>query len=507
MFTNGCIFLGRMARTSILTSFFLLIGLFLLPSPGLYAAQVTLAWNAETDPSVVGYRVYYGTASGSYQTNNDVGNNTTSTVSNLQTGTTYYFAVTAYNSTGVESGYSNEVSYAATTCQYTLSPTSQSIAASGGSASTGISTQSGCSWTAASNVSWLTIPSTTSGIGSGTVSYSVAANSATTSRTGTMTIGGQTFTVNQAGSVQYALSISTSGTGTGTVSNSPTGTSFNAGTAVTLTASPAAGSTFTGWSGGCSGTSPTCTVTMNSNTSVTATFALQNYTINASAGTGGSISPSGTVTVSYGGSTSFTITPNTGYQVSGLLVDGVSVGAVTSYPFNNVTANHTIQASFSLPATYTLSVAKSGTGTGTVSNNPAGTSFNAGTVVTLTASPATSSTFTGWSGGCSGTSPTCTVTMNSNTSVTATFALQSDPIIIARAGAGGSISPSGTVAVAYESSQSFTITPSNGYKIINVTVDGVSIGAVNNYLFGNVMANHTIKASFGPLSRNRWGSR
>jgi ABC-type transporter MlaC component len=97
--------------------------------------------------------------------------------------------------------------------------------------------------------------------------------------------------------------------------------------------------------------------------------------------------------------------------------------------------------------------------------------------------------------------------MNSNTSVTATFALQSDPIIIARAGAGGSISPSGTVAVAYESSQSFTITPSNGYKIINVTVDGVSIGAVNNYLFGNVMANHTIKASFGPLSRNRWGSR
>ena len=136
-----------------------------------------------------------------------------------------------------------------------------------------------------------------------------------------MTIGGQTFTVNQAGSVQYALSISTSGTGTGTVSNSPTGTSFSTGTAVTLTASPAAFPTFTGWSGGCSGTSPTCTVTMNSNTSVTAAFALQNYTINASAGTGGSISPSaGTVTVSYGGSTSFTIAPNTGYQVSGVLV-------------------------------------------------------------------------------------------------------------------------------------------------------------------------------------------
>jgi len=93
--------------------------------------------------------------------------------------------------------------------------------------------------------------------------------------------------------------------------------------------------------------------------------------------------------------------------------------------------------------------------------------------------------------------------MNSNTSVTATFTLQSDPIIIASAGAGGSIAPSGTVTVSYGSNQSFTITPNRGYKIINVTVDGVSIGPVNNYLFGNVMANHTIKASFGPLYGNR----
>lgn len=345
MFISGSILRTPRTLLLLLTSFFLLIGLFLFPSPRLYAAQVTLAWT-ETDPSVVGYKVYYGTASGSYQLSNDVGNNTTATITSLQAGTTYYFAVTAYNSTGVQSGYSNQVSYAPAACQYTLSPTSQSIAASGGSASTGISTQTGCSWTAASNVSWLTIPSTSSGTGSGTVSYSVAANSATTSRTGTITIGGQTFTVNQAGSVQYALSLSMSGTGTGTVSSSPTGTSFSAGTVVTLTASPAAGSTFTGWSGGCSGTSPACAVTMNSNTSVTATFSLQTDTIIASAGTGGSISPSGTVTVSPGSSQSFVISAGKGYKIKNVTVDGVSVGPVSNYLFGNVRSNHTIKASF-----------------------------------------------------------------------------------------------------------------------------------------------------------------
>jgi len=347
MFSNGSASFGRISRSLllILSSFFVLVGLFLLPPPGSYAAQVTVAWDPETDPNVAGYKVYYGTASRSYQYNNDAGKNTTSTVSNLQTGTTYYFAVTAYNATGIESGYSAEVPYAATTCQYTLSPTSQSIGASGGPASTGVSTQSGCPWTAASNVSWLSIPSTTFGTGSGTVSYSVAANSATTSRSGTMTIGGQTFTVNQAGSLQYTLSINKSGTGTGTVSNSPAGTTFNSGTVVTLIATPAANSTFGRWSGACAGSS-SCMVTMNSNTSVTATFSLQSDTIIASAGAGGSISPSGTVTVRPGSRQSFTISPGKGYKIINVTVDGMAIGPVNNYLFGNVGANHTIEASF-----------------------------------------------------------------------------------------------------------------------------------------------------------------
>jgi hypothetical protein len=72
--------------------------------------------------------------------------------------------------------------------------------------------------------------------------------------------------------------------------------------------------------------------------------------ITASAGAGGSISPSGTVHVNAGGSQTFTITPNAGYSISDVLVDGVSVGSVPSYTFSNIQANYTIAAYFSISA-------------------------------------------------------------------------------------------------------------------------------------------------------------
>ena len=73
---------------------------------------------------------------------------------------------------------------------------------------------------------------------------------------------------------------------------------------------------------------------------------LTTWTITASAEPHGSISPSGAVSVPQGGSRLFTITPEAGYIVDDVLVDGSSVGAVTSYEFTNVTADHTIAASF-----------------------------------------------------------------------------------------------------------------------------------------------------------------
>src|SRR2546422_2307 len=76
------------------------------------AAQVTLAWDANTDPDLAGYKLYYGLSSGSYQSSVDVGNDTRYTLPGLLDGRIYYFAATAYNVSQNESGFSNEVSKA-----------------------------------------------------------------------------------------------------------------------------------------------------------------------------------------------------------------------------------------------------------------------------------------------------------------------------------------------------------------------------------------------------------
>jgi hypothetical protein len=168
----------------------------------------------------------------------------------------------------------------------------------------------------------------------------------------------------------YVLTVKIAGTGSGTVTASPLqppliwngniGTAtYTAGTKVTLTAAatPNTGSTFTGWSAYCSGSGncsvvisgSTCTVNMCGPCNATATFTIKTYTITATtAGTGGSISPKGTVKVNYGASQTFTITPDTKnrYAIADVRVDGKSVGAVSSYTFTNVTANHTIYATF-----------------------------------------------------------------------------------------------------------------------------------------------------------------
>ncbi len=85
------------------------------------------------------------------------------------------------------------------TCSYSISPSSASYAAAGGTGSVSVTAGAGCAWTAVSNASFITITSGSSGSGNGTVGYSVASNTGTSSRTGTMTIAGQTFTVTQAG--------------------------------------------------------------------------------------------------------------------------------------------------------------------------------------------------------------------------------------------------------------------------------------------------------------------
>ena len=82
-----------------------------------------------------------------------------------------------------------------------------------------------------------------------------------------------------------------------------------------------------------------------------------------------------------------------------------------------------------------------------------------------------------------------------NHTITASFAI-TNYTITASAGAGGTISPSGSVNVNESASQTFTITKNTGYHIVDVLVDGVSVGTNSTYTFTNVQANHTISATF-----------
>jgi len=167
--------------------------------------KINLSWNPNQESDLAGYKVYYDTDSGepyngtgATQGNSpvDVGNANSFTLSGLISGN-YYIAITAYDINGNESWYSKEVSVQL--CTYIISPTNQSFDANGGASSVIVSAPTGCSWSATSNASWISIISGDSGTGNDTVYYLVLANTNTSSRTGTMTIAGETFSVTQEG--------------------------------------------------------------------------------------------------------------------------------------------------------------------------------------------------------------------------------------------------------------------------------------------------------------------
>lgn len=87
---------------------------------------------------------------------------------------------------------------AAAPCAYTVSPTSQSVVFGGGTFQVAVDTTSACAWTASSNAPWVTITTGQSGTGPGTVGYVVAQNTATTSRSASLQVGGQTASITQA---------------------------------------------------------------------------------------------------------------------------------------------------------------------------------------------------------------------------------------------------------------------------------------------------------------------
>jgi len=245
------------------------------------------------------------------------------------------------------------------------------------------------------------------------------------------------------------LTVTKAGSGSGTVTSSPLGINcgatcsslFDYGTVVTLTATPATGSVFSGWSGGgCLGVG-TCQVTMTAAQSVTATFTLTTHTLTVTkAGSGSGTVTSSPAGVSCGATCSAaydygTVVTLAATAAAGSTFTGWSGGGCSGTGTCQVTmtAAQSVTATFTL-TTHTLTVTKTGSGSGTVSSSPAGiscgaacsSSFDGGATVTLTATPVSGSSFQGWSGACTGTG-TCTVTMDQDRSVTATFGAQLQP--------------------------------------------------------------------------------
>lgn len=221
---------------------------------------------------------------------------------------------------------------------------------------------------------------------------------------------------------------------------------------------------------------------------------LPTYTITASSGTNGTVTPAGSSTVNEGTNKTYTITPASCYQVANVLVDGVSVGAVSSYTFTNVTANHTISATFS-QISYTVSVNAGAHG----SVSGVGATATCGSSITFTVLPdACYSVATATVNGTAVTLTSNSYTISnvsSNISIVITYALTSYTVTT-NAVTGGTITGAGSSANC-GSSVTFSVNPDACYTIGNVTVNGTPVTLTgNSYTINNVSANVAIAATF-----------
>jgi hypothetical protein len=268
-------------RALLLILFLVPCTLCLVPDIG-YAANVTLAWDSNTEPDLAGYKIFYGTSSRNYSKSIDVGNVVEYTVADLQEGTTYYFAAKAYDYTDNESAYSDEIVH--------------TIASSNHNPNT---------------------PSTPSGPSSGIVQTTYSYNTAGSDPDGD--------------SLEYRFYWGDGGISEWGGAFSRTHSWSSAGNFCIKAQARDSHAATSDWSH--------C---------LNVSIGLNTHTIAASEGANGNISPSGTLTVNHGANQSFSMSPNQNYHVADVLVDGVSVGAVSAYTFENVIKDYTISAIFAL---------------------------------------------------------------------------------------------------------------------------------------------------------------
>jgi len=268
----------------------------------------------------------------------------------------------------------------------------------------------------------------------------------------------------------------------------PTTQTVNAGATARFTVTPNSGyqiASITGCGGSLSGTTYT-TGPITGNCAVSASFTTeQTYTVTATAGPGGTISPPSQI-VDAGATVRFTVTPNSGYMVASVTGCGGSLSGAT-YTTGPITGNCAVSASFTTEQTYILTLNAAGTGTGTVGG--AG-NYAAGDTVTLTATPNSGSVFAGWSPAPCAASFTMPA---QNLTCIATFR-RNAYTVTATAGPGGTITPA-TQTVEAGATARFTVTPNSGYQIASITGCGGSLSGVT-YTTGPITEACTISASF-----------
>ena len=233
-------------------------------------------------------------------------------------------------------------------------------------------------------------------------------------------------------------------------------------------------------------------------------------TITSSETGSGSISPSGNVSVAINGSQSFNISPESGSTIQNVYVDGVAIGPLSSYTFNDVVSSHTINVIFEA-ITYNLAIS-SGQG-GKVTPNGSVSILDGGQQ-SITIAPDNGYVYSGYSSNgkvsCNklGSSTICNVSsITSDQYFTANFSKQviSTPSTVniyteintlGQSSIGGTITSSCPVSPSIGSTCLFAFLPATNYIVDGVTLDGLSIGSTSSYSLSNISTSHTLAATF-----------
>ncbi len=291
----------------------------------------------------------------------------------------------------------------------------------------------------------------------------------------------------------HTLSVGT--VGSGSVGKSPDQPSYDFGTTVTLTATPATGWHFVGWSGDASGSTNPLDVTMDADKSITATFAINTYTLTVGTTGSGAVGKSpDQPDYDYGTLVTLTATPAAGWH----FVNWSGDASGSTNPLGvTMDANKSITANFGIDMhALTVNV----TGSGTVGKSPDQGAYDDGTVVTLTATPATGWHFVGWSGDASGSTNPLDVTMNSDKTITATFAIDTHTLTVATVGSGTVGKAPDQPSYDYGTLVTLTATPATGWHFVNWSGDasgstnplGVTMDADKNITANFAIDTHTL---------------